>query len=387
HATWTSGPDGIERGPGGGEPASGVMRWQVEKNSAALALWQYIPDLGMHAADRLDGGVPVDAGVGDGHAVLQLRQSLVDCLVAPADMAFHHEADDRVVAIHDLVGHVVHHQRLQGWVLVGVGVAAVDHDVRLDAGLFQLALAQGNADRIVVGLAVAAAQHHVAIAVAAGGDQRNLAFMVDAHEAMRAGGGLQGIDGHAEVAVGAVLEADRAGQARGQFTVGLGFGGARADGGPGNQVLQVLRRDRVQGLGGGGQAQLDQVAEQLTADVQSVLDLETVIQIRVVDQSFPANGGTRLLEVHAHDQIQGVADLGGQLPEPTGIVLGRLDIMNGAGADDDEQAVVLAVENVANDLAASAYGGLRRLAHGDSGLELGRCNHRFVGSNVQIINR
>ncbi len=302
-------------------------------------------------------------------------------------MAFHHQADDGVVAFGDLVGDVVHHQRLQTRVLVGVGVAAVDHDVRLDPGFFQFLLAQGNADRVVVRLAVATAQHHVTVAVAAGGDDGYLAFMVDTHEAVRAGGGLQGVDRHAQVAVGAVLEADRRGQAGGQFPVGLGFGGTRADRRPGDQVLQILRGDRVQRLGGGGQAHVDQITQQLTADVQAILDLEAVVQIGVVDQTLPAHGGAGLFKIHAHDQIQGIADFGSQLLETAGVVLGRFHVVDGAGANDDEQAVILAVQNVTNDLTAFDDGGFRRLAHGDPGLELRRSNHYFVGSNVQIINR
>ena len=80
------------------------------------------------------------------------------------------------------------------------------------------------------------------------------AFLVDAEETVRAGNRLQGVDRDGQAAVGAVLEADRRGQAAGHFAVGLRFGGARADGGPADQVLQVLRRDRVERFGGGRQA-------------------------------------------------------------------------------------------------------------------------------------
>src|SRR5690606_7710662 len=253
----------------------------IVRSAAALAGAQGVANLTVHAAYRLHGGIPVDAGIGNGNAVFQLGQILVDCLAPPTDMTFHHQADDGAVTFRDLVGNVVHYQRLEGRVLVGVGVAAVNHDVGLDAGLFQLLLAQRDADRVVVGLAVAATQHHVTIAVAAGRHDGHLALVVDTHETVRAGGGLQGVDRHAEVAVGTVLEADRGGQAGGQFPVGLGFGGARANGRPGDQVLQVLGRNRVQRLGGGRQAHVGQFAQQLTADVQTVFDLEGVVQVGV----------------------------------------------------------------------------------------------------------
>ena len=50
-----------------------------------------------------------------------------------------------------------------------------------------------------------------------------------------------------DVAVGAVLEADRHRQARGQLAVDLALGGARADRAPADQVGDVLRRDRCRG--------------------------------------------------------------------------------------------------------------------------------------------
>src|SRR5690606_8171306 len=136
---------------------------------AAGALGQYVLQLGVHAQYGFFGGVPVDAGIGNRYTVAELGAVFLDRLVAPAQVAFDHPPDDGLVAFDDLVGDVFHHQRLQRRVLVGVGVAAVDHDVGADARLAQFLLAQCDADRIVVGLAVAAAQHHVAVAVALGG--------------------------------------------------------------------------------------------------------------------------------------------------------------------------------------------------------------------------
>ena len=94
------------------------------------ALRQHVFQFLVHRTDRRCGAIPRDAAVGDGHAVLQFAQVLRDRLIASVDMTFDHQADDRLVAFEDLVGDVLHHQRLQRRVLVGVGVAAVDHDVR-----------------------------------------------------------------------------------------------------------------------------------------------------------------------------------------------------------------------------------------------------------------
>ncbi|MCY1437386.1 hypothetical protein D9M71_535450 [compost metagenome] len=80
----------------------------------------------------------------------------------------------------------------------------------------------------------------MAVGITLGGDDRHATFLVDTQEAVRAGNRLQGVDSDGQAAVGAVLETDRRGQARGHFTVGLRLGGTGADGRPADEVLQVL---------------------------------------------------------------------------------------------------------------------------------------------------
>ena len=63
------------------------------------------------------------------------------------------------------------------------------------------------------------------------------------------------LDRDADVAVGAVLEADGRRQAGGDLAVCLRFGRARTDGRPGNQIAEVLRRNRVERFGAGWQAE------------------------------------------------------------------------------------------------------------------------------------
>ena len=204
---------------------------------------------------------------------------------------------------------------------------------------------------------------------------------------MRAGDRLQRIDRHGQAAVSAVLEAYGRRQAGRHFAVGLGFGGACADGRPADQVLQVLRGDRVEGFGGSGQAHFSQVQQQLATDVQAVLDLEGVVQVRVVDQAFPADGGTRLLEIHAHDQVQGVGHFSRQHLEALGIFVGGLEVVDRAGPDHHEQAVVGAVENVTDDFAALGDGLQGSVAQGDFALELIGGDQGLVGFNVKVIDR
>src|SRR6202012_5073847 len=98
----------------------------------------------------------------------------------------------------------------------------------------------------VVRARAATAQDDVAVAVAGGGDHGSGPGRGDAEERVRGGGGPAGVDRDLGVAVGAVLEAHRHGQAGGQLAVNLAFGGAGADGAPGHGVGDVLRGDRVE---------------------------------------------------------------------------------------------------------------------------------------------
>src|SRR5450830_361750 len=355
--------------------------------SAALALGQDVLELGMHAAQGFFGGAPVNKGIGDRHAVVQVGEVFRNRLATPVQVALDHQADDRLVAFEDLVGDVLHHQRLQGRVLVGVGVAAIDHDVGLDLGLGQRLFTDRDTDRVVVRLAVATAQYHVAIGVALGGDDGHATFLVDTQETVRAGHRLQRVDRHGQAAVGAVLEAHGRGQTRRHFAVGLGFGGARADGRPTDQVLQVLRGDRIKGFGGGGQAHFGQVQQQLATDVQAVLDLERVVQVRIVDQAFPADGGARLFEIDAHDQIQRVGHFFGQRLEALGVFVGSLEVVDRARPDYHEEAVVGAVENVTNDFATLGDGLQCSVAQGNFALELIGRDQGLVGFDVQVVDR
>ena len=118
-------------------------------------------------------------------------------------------------------------------------MAAIDHEPAFEPGCFDLLTGGGNAGGIVVGL-LAATQDDVTIPVALGFDDGDLAVLMDAEEVVRPLGGKDGVDGDADAAIGAVLEADGGGEAGSQFPVDLAFGGAGADGSPTDQVADVL---------------------------------------------------------------------------------------------------------------------------------------------------
>ena len=167
-------------------------------------------------------------------------------------------------------------------------------------------------------------------------------------------GGADGVDGDFEVAVGAVFEADGAGEAAGQFAVHLAFGGARADCAPGDEVGVVLRRNHVEELGGGGDAHVVQIEQQAARLAQAVVDVEGAVEEGVVDKPFPADGGARFFKIHAHDDQQLFFVLFFQRQQFLRVFEGGFGVVDGAGADDGEQAVAAAVDDVA-DFAAGAF--------------------------------
>ena len=91
--------------------------------------------------------------------------------------------------------------------------------------------------------------------------------------------------------------------------------------------------------------------QQLARDAQAVVDAETAVHVRVVDQTLPADGGAGLLEVHAHDDLEigrMAVTFGFEL---AGIVERRGRIVDRARADDDDQAVVHAMQDAVDCLA------------------------------------
>ena len=193
------------------------------------------------------------------------------------------------------------------------------------------------------------------------------------------------VDGDADVAVGAVLEADGAGEAGGELAVDLRLRRAGADRAPGDEVGDVLRRDHVEELAAHRHAHLVEVEQQLAGDAQALVDLEAAVQVRVVDQALPADGRARLLEVDAHDDEHVLAQALAHFLEPAGVLLRRVDVVDRAGADDRDNAVVGAVEDAVDRL--SGLKGVLRRRFRDRKLvqQLSRRSQLFDLDDAQVV--
>ena len=133
--------------------------------------------------------------------------------------------------------------------------------------------------------------------------------VVDAGEGVRRRGGANRVDRDLDVAVGAVLEADRHREAGAELAVDLALGRARADRPPGDGVGDVLRRDRVEELAADRQAEVEHLEQQRARDAQAGVDVAGAVEVGIVDQALPAGRRPRLLEVDPHRDQQVLAQL------------------------------------------------------------------------------
>lgn len=126
----------------------------------------------------------------------------------------------------------------------------------------------------------------------------------------------------------------------------LRLGSASADRAQRDQVCQVLRGDGVEHLGGDGESGAGQVGVQLTGDAQTLVDVEGLVDIGIVDQSLPADRCAGLLQVGTHDHADILLQFYGKLLEPAGVLECGVGVVDGAWSDNDEQAVIALLNNL-----------------------------------------
>lgn len=68
--------------------------------------------------------------------------------------------------------------------------------------------------------------------------------------------------------------------------------------------------------------------------------MEAVVDIRIIDQTFPPHSRSGLLEVGAHDNEEVVRVAFFEFQETVGIIEGSGRVMDGARADDNKEAAL-----------------------------------------------
>ena len=86
--------------------------------------------------------------------------------------------------------------------------------------------------------------------------------------------------------------------------------------------------DSYVGMSGRWQTAVVNIKQQFTGYTQTVVDLEAIIHMRIVNQPFPAHRGTRLFKIDAHYDFQLIFQLFTQRQQASGILFCRDRIMN-----------------------------------------------------------
>src|SRR4051794_8474629 len=79
---------------------------------------------------------------------------------------------------------------------------------------------------------------------------------------------------------------------------------SRSDGSPADQACNVLRRDHVEEFGAARYAHPRKIQQKTPRRSEPIIDLERLIQMRIVEKTFPSNCRSRLFEVHTHHDLQ-----------------------------------------------------------------------------------
>lgn len=339
-----------------------------------------------------DSGLPVNAGIGDADALLERRGTLSgNLLIALVDVGLDHDTNDGLLALADLVGNDLGNLGLVAVVLVGVAwslsvtvgmckcqgcgrltVRAVDHDSELLALLDESLLRSLNVLLVVVGALGATAKDNETVLVALGAGDSGQALLGNAHEVVFSRGSANGINSNTEVSVGSVLETDRERETRGKLAVKLAFGSTGADSTNRDEVGKELRGDGVQHLRSNRHTGGGQIAEKLSGDTKTLVDLERRVDIGIVDETLPADGRARLLKVGSHHNNEVVLQLLGKSLEPAAVLESCGRIVKGAGANNDKETVIFAHDDTYGLLPAlnnSLESGIR---HGNLGNEKSR---------------
>ena len=336
---------------------------------------------------QLFGTVPWHAGVGDGLAVFKLveRSRL---LVARVEEAFHHDAEDALFAGRDAPCDVFDHFRFTYFVFTAVAVSRVDDQAMFARtgrfGRLKIGERLRHGLRIVVRSVGGAAQYQMAVGVAFGFGGDHASVEVDGQEVMFVCCSEAGIGGRFDRSVGGVLESDRHGHAGSEFAVHLAFGVACANRSPADQIADVLRCDGVEPFGGRRQAEVEHVGEHLACQPHAFTDVELAVEIGVVDQALPSDGGARLFEVDAHDDYQTIVEFVLYGREFLRVFVGRFGVMDGAGADDREDAVVTSVQYVTNLLTGFEHQIAHLVAEGKFLEKISRGGNRIQLSDIDV---
>src|SRR3954469_1312368 len=116
----------------------------------------------------------------------------------------------------------------------------------------------------------------------------------------------------------------------------LALCGTRPDRSPTHESYQILRNDHVEEFSSCGNSHLRYIEQQVAREPQTIIDLERLIEIRIINQPFPTNSRTGLLEINTHDDPKICRQLVNCSLEQGRIFECGLGVMNRTRTDDNQ---------------------------------------------------
>lgn len=265
-------------------------------------------------------------------------------------------------------------------------MGAVNHDGLLLLLLLELLLDSLDALGIKVGATGTATEDDESVWVSSGLGDSSETLLGDTHEVVLGSSRSNGIDSDGQRTISSVLETNWEGETRGKLAVKLGLGGAGTNGAKGDEVSEELWGDGIQHLGGNRHAHGGKVAEELAGDAQALVDLVRLIDVWVIDQTLPSDGCAWLLKVGAHNDAEVAGELLGELLEAGAVLERGGGVVDGAWADDNDEAVVLAHDDLDGILASLDDGLQGGIGDWDLGEEELWWDQWILPKNCSVIN-
>src|SRR3974377_2083831 len=119
---------------------------------------------------------------------------------------------------------------------------------------------------------------------------------------------------------------------------------------------------------------------------QTIVDFVRLVEIRVVDQTLPADGGAWLFEVPPHHDVQLVRVLFDGRLQQRSVFTCSFGVVNRTWPNDDQQAAIVAAQDVRDLLARLEYRGRSLLRGGKFLLEEDRRQYDFDPSNSKLLS-
>ena len=105
----------------------------------------------------------------------------------------------------------------------------------------------------------------------------------------------------------------------------------------------------------------------------------------VIDEPLPADGGAWFLEVDAHHDVELVDVFVADFGEAFGVLDRSFGVVDGAGANDDEESRVFASEDILNGGSAVNDGVDGTFANWQRGFKLARHDQGFDRLNINVV--